>query len=108
MTKHPYADVAIAAVSVQILDAPIDLRLLGKEAMRWHQRWRLDETSIRPSHRWSYPHADAELTHRETPGQGTERINGPFRWLDLLEGCPGVEVCLWRRADYDTVVETLR
>jgi pimeloyl-ACP methyl ester carboxylesterase len=41
---------------VQILDAPIDLRLLGKRQRGGTKGRRLDdETSILPSHRWSYP-----------------------------------------------------
>ena len=40
---------------VQIRDAPIDLRLLGKRRRGGTKGRRLDETSILPSHRWSYP-----------------------------------------------------
>jgi hypothetical protein len=29
-------------------------------------------------------------------------------WLALLGACPGVEVHLWRPADFNTVVEVLR
>ncbi len=30
------------------------------------------------------------------------------RWLDLLRGCPGVEVFVWRPADIDEVAAVLR
>lgn len=30
------------------------------------------------------------------------------RWLELLGGCDGVEVFLWRPSDFDTVMEVLR
>lgn len=30
------------------------------------------------------------------------------RWLGMLGDCPGVEVYLWRPADFDRVVEILR
>jgi hypothetical protein len=40
---------------VQIRDAPIDLRLLGKRRRGGTKGRRPDETSILPSHRWSYP-----------------------------------------------------
>lgn len=30
------------------------------------------------------------------------------RWLELLEGCPGVEVHLWRPSDLDFIAETLK
>jgi hypothetical protein len=30
------------------------------------------------------------------------------RWLDLLEGCPAVEVFVWRPSDWPAVQEVLR
>jgi hypothetical protein len=44
---------------VQILDAPIDLRLLEKRRCGSTRGRHLDEASILPSHRWSYPLAGA-------------------------------------------------
>jgi pimeloyl-ACP methyl ester carboxylesterase len=35
---HAFDPIGLGACWVQILDAPIDLRLLEKEAVRWHQR----------------------------------------------------------------------
>jgi len=53
----------------------VDLRYAGKGRHGCIRGKPLDETSIILSHRWSYP------THTgvfESPGQGTERISGPY------------------------------
>lgn len=34
--------------------------------------------------------------------------DGQRGWIELLEACPGIEVCVWRPADLETVAATLR
>jgi hypothetical protein len=52
--------------------------------------------------------AELKRDARTAAAAARQLTDAQQRWLDLLRGCPPVEVYVWRPADWDRIVEVLR
>jgi hypothetical protein len=89
------------------------------------KQWQAQVTDLAKVYRWAVYHTQISkwseagwpdlalcrpprLILAELKSDKGKTTEGQRYWLNLLDGCPGVETHLWRPADFDAVCQALR